>query len=74
MKEFCLVLMKDVNVHYEWLGVLPLLHVIMIKDFTAKKPVKLPLTKEEVYGMLFCGLEIRGLLDGFVAKANQKDR
>ena len=74
VRKLCQVLMKDKNVHYEWLGVLPLLHVIKIKNFTAGTPVKLPYTETEVYSKLFCGLEAQDLLNGFVVKANHMDR
>lgn len=69
VQKLCKALMKDFTVHYEWLGVLPLLHVITIKDFATGQPVKLPLHQNEVYSMLFCGLETQGTLGNFVTKA-----
>ena len=47
------------NSLYEWMGLLPLLHVIKHNSFVTSKPFTLPLVENNVEQTLFCELKIQ---------------
>ena len=51
------------NSQYEWMGLLPLLHVIKHNSFVTSKPFYLPLVENDVEQTLFCELQILTYLD-----------
>ena len=42
---------------YEWMGALPLLHIIKHDRFIPQHPYSLPITENDIEACLFCGLE-----------------
>ena len=50
---------------YEWMGLLPLLHVIKHDSFASKKPFILPKVERDILSTLFCGLDIPNFLAKF---------
>ena len=58
------------NSLYEWMGLLPLLHVIKHDSFVTSKPFTLPLVENNVEQTLFCELKIQTSL----AKLTQDKR
>ena len=50
------------KLQYEWMGLLPLLHVIKHDSFVPKKPFALPNVKKDIFPTLFCGLDVQKLL------------
>ena len=43
---------------HEWMGLLPLLHVIKHDSFVPKKPFTLPILEKDILPTLFCGLNV----------------
>ena len=43
---------------YEWIGALPLLHIIKHDRFIPQQPYSLPFIENEIEACLFCGLEL----------------
>ena len=41
---------------HEWIGILPLLHVIKHDSFPSCQPLPLPITEDDLQTFLFCGL------------------
>ena len=52
----CEVLVDDKDLHYEWMGALPILHVL--KGSSLEKINEFPCTIEKVNSLLFCGIHI----------------
>lgn len=50
------------NSQYEWMGLLPLLHVIKHDSFVTSKPFTLPFHEDDVEQTLFCELKIQTYL------------
>ena len=44
---------------HEWMGLLPLLHVIKHDSFVPKKPFVLPYVEKDIATTLFCGLDVQ---------------
>ena len=51
--------------HNEWMGLLPLLHVIKHDSLVSKKPFILPNVERDILPTLFCGLDIPNFLSNF---------
>lgn len=51
--------MDDKDVHWEWMGALPLLHVL--KGSTINSKAEFPVLKEKIYELLFGGIQISHL-------------
>lgn len=54
--QFCNNLISASPHSHEWIGVLPLLHVINLKKFIIGEPYQLSLTEKDVVNELFCGV------------------
>lgn len=46
---------------YEWMGALPLLHVLKHDKFHPEQPYSLPLTEKEIESCLFCELDVHAI-------------
>ena len=60
------------KLQHEWMGLLPLLHVMKHDSFVPKKPFALPSVKKDIFPTLFCGLDVQKLLSELpVAQCNR---